>query len=556
MCWVALLVLTRFAALETLPAGFHTDEASFWLNAESLRRFGRDEDGRPWPLWITSYIDPKPALYSWMQAPLLHIFGQSVWVTRLPGAVAAVISAAGLVMLFQRWLPRQTWPWVLVWILVSPWLIVVSRGTQEVIWAFACTVWMAVALETVWKEQRRQYQIARWGGVFVLAIMAGYWYHSAKVFVPLILGWTLAFPPAKRHFLRSTTWWTGVAATGLLTTIMAVLLLSGAGGRDRIEAVGVMSDRGPQLIMEEQIRTASGITPIPVLRLWYNKPVQFGLEIFHEYANHFSPDYLVFDLGEPRRYWTPFHGPLLYVQVPLILIGIGVILRARRHDHLGLKLLGWTLLAPIPAALTTQELPSLVRALPLLVPLLALTVLGSNWIWTSDVFSKRSLRLLWRVGFLALLLANTAYFANQYVVQQPRYHPWRRDVADQRTAQWLAEHRSDQPVLMTGRFGPQYPYLLWSGALTWEEYLPVAAQRHEKPWQAGRYVFGSDDCPGKTGQSNVVYVVDVRCEILPGYISLQVIRYADNAEEFDVRVFDPSSTPSALPSRSLTTPQD
>jgi hypothetical protein len=179
----------------------------------------------------------------------------------------------------------------------------------------------------------------------------------------------------------------------------------------------------------------------------------------------------------------------------------------------------------------------------LVLPLIALTAIGSAWVW--EYMTHSGLKYVWRLGFVLVLLGNFAYFGNQYGIQHPVYHAWQRDVADERAAEWIAENTSTEKIYVTGKLGPQYPYLLWSGALTWDEYLPVASQRGEYHWQAGRFEFGDDSCLPLLGDPETLYLIDVRCELPAGYVSQKVIRFADNVAEFDIRQFIPTATLSA-----------
>src|SRR3989344_2788187 len=82
----------RVLWLADFPSGLQNDEASFLYNARLLATTGMDEDGRTNPLYLNSFIYQKPALYAYLQIPLIKLIGASVWTARLPGAIMGVVS--------------------------------------------------------------------------------------------------------------------------------------------------------------------------------------------------------------------------------------------------------------------------------------------------------------------------------------------------------------------------------------------------------------------------------------------------------------------------------
>src|SRR3989344_3705172 len=82
----------RVLWLADFPSGLQNDEASFLYNAKLLSETGKDEDGRGYPIYLNSFIDQKPALYAYLQVPLIRLMGASVWTARLPGAIMGVAS--------------------------------------------------------------------------------------------------------------------------------------------------------------------------------------------------------------------------------------------------------------------------------------------------------------------------------------------------------------------------------------------------------------------------------------------------------------------------------
>src|SRR3989344_2611175 len=97
---VLLLLLAvglRTIQLGSLQQSLQNDEASFFYNAISLLQTGADKNGRLLPLTLTSFIDSKPALFSYLQIPFIALFGQSIFAARV---VSAVLGSASLLVLY------------------------------------------------------------------------------------------------------------------------------------------------------------------------------------------------------------------------------------------------------------------------------------------------------------------------------------------------------------------------------------------------------------------------------------------------------------------------
>ena len=67
--------------LETLPNGFHADEASIGYDAFSILKTSRDQYGGFLPLFSRSFGDYDEALYRFLTVPFISIFGLNEFAT-------------------------------------------------------------------------------------------------------------------------------------------------------------------------------------------------------------------------------------------------------------------------------------------------------------------------------------------------------------------------------------------------------------------------------------------------------------------------------------------
>ena len=85
-------ILFRLISLSSHPSGFHNDEVSFFINAQSILATGMDEDGNSIPLYLSSFIDTKPTLYSYLQIPFIKIFSNEILASRMPAFIFGIVS--------------------------------------------------------------------------------------------------------------------------------------------------------------------------------------------------------------------------------------------------------------------------------------------------------------------------------------------------------------------------------------------------------------------------------------------------------------------------------
>lgn len=88
----ALMVVTRFWRLTTIPSGLHLDEAGMAYDAWCLANYGVDRYLNSWPLYLVNYGGGQSILYCYLCAGLFRLFGFSVWLVRLPAVVFSFLT--------------------------------------------------------------------------------------------------------------------------------------------------------------------------------------------------------------------------------------------------------------------------------------------------------------------------------------------------------------------------------------------------------------------------------------------------------------------------------
>lgn len=351
----------RLWGLDAAPPGLHPDEAANAYEAYCLRTTGAASDGRPWP-WVFQmhgrfWVEGS---YVWFVALLQGLPLSLPVSTRLPAALAGVALVPATWCLARRLLtPRVAW--VAAGLLaIEPLAVHYSRVGLRASLVPAAVAWALVLLLD--PRGGRRAGLWRGGLAGALAAFALWTYTPQRVWVPL-LGLALLgafWGRVKREPAR----WAVAGGLAVLVLLLSLPWTLGGDGRARLDAVSVFAVEGG---------------------------VGAKLGAFVKgYALAFSPRALLSG-SSSRGFWAEGVAPLLWVEAPLILLGVGsLVARAlRRVGEAGPAraryLLLWLVLHPLPAALTVPA-PNPLRGIGVL-PLWAL--LGAEGVRTALALAQR-----------------------------------------------------------------------------------------------------------------------------------------------------------------------
>lgn len=528
---IALLFVSfafRIWNLSNTPNGFHADEASFYINSLSILTTGADEDGTKLPISLSSFIDPKPALFSYFQIPFIALVSDPIFAARLPSIFLSLLSLITVFLLVSKLSDRVTGVFVIAILAISPWHIIVSRGTQEVIASFLFLSSALLFLTLFFRTQKKQtfFELA---GFALSTFLSMYFYHSAKVLLPLlIIGFVWYF----QGFIRKNSKKTVIIILLAIFSIFASFFVQES--NSRIAAVGILSDAAPMQQLTEQIYTANQQLPIPVMRVFYNKGQAYTTAFISEYLSYFSPSFLFLHGGKPQRYLVPDHGLVYLIEIPLIIAGLYIAIKNKRKE---LPLfLGVLFLSPIPAALTTLETPSIIRSFPIVLSLAYFSSLSLQ----SLLFSKNSvLKIVLLTGIFIIYSWQIAYFTIQYHVQAYFDDPWYRNTPYTDIAQSVKKmYPNYSEIRVTNDLRPLYSYFVIEKLITIEELQANPHARDLDEYRLGKFVFNRGVCELGDLKPGVLYIAETQCKERSEYAGklkvIQKIRYHDEVEVYDL----------------------
>ena len=414
----------RFYRLGSIPEGFFSDEAAVGYNAYSLLKTGKDEFGKPWPFFFTSFGEGKLPLYIYQALPAVAIFGLTEFATRLPGALFGSLTLLVWFFLLQEIFKlslvpqRQRFILGLFSVLVlalMPWHIHFSRGVfgQEAIF------WLVFGSWLILRGIRKRQTLTVTLGFLALA-MSLLIYHSAKVILPIWTPLLFIFSWLKNK--------TKIIELVKISLIGLVLLIASWGivtfnpiGRTRAESMSVFSlQSGVWSKLHEAIFEEGQLDrPIWYTRIIHNKVESYGREVIGRYLSHFNPDFL-FVSGDllRARYRVPGGAEVYLIFLPFLAIGLYQLVKQKVWLVLCLLLI-----APLPAALTF-ETPSTVRALTMTIPLSGIIGCGLvtvyEWIKNLSRFSRELILL----ALVSLFTYQFVYYLNSYFFLNQIHQPY------------------------------------------------------------------------------------------------------------------------------------
>ncbi|MBN1551960.1 glycosyltransferase family 39 protein [bacterium] len=385
LCWAAYL---RFKDLTVNPPGMFPDEASSGYDAWCLLNYGVDQHGQPWPFFFRSFADDLTGTYRYMVLLSQILWGPTLFATRLPAAFLSMCIVLLLYLSVKNWLGK--WPAILAafWSASSPWLLPYSRTGQRIILLpFALTLWFFFRMRSEKSPSKNRYITAP-----IILCLSLYTYVAARIVVPLLLLSSLIIdvkPFTRNHFRNS------------FVVIIIFLIVATPMIWHAIENPEQFTLRYQQVSIWQQNQS------------FMNNSIQF----FRNYLSHFSPSFLFISGDSNIRHSQRGFGELFWSIIPFLLSGLFVSIRYRNQT--AKLLLGWLLIAPIPAAMSIDGNPHALRSMSMVIPAILLSALGAKYLL--QIYSKNTII---RIGFttaIVLGVAEGVWVHYDLMVEYPKY---------------------------------------------------------------------------------------------------------------------------------------
>jgi 4-amino-4-deoxy-L-arabinose transferase-like glycosyltransferase len=468
--WSILFILIlaaflRFYQLADYPA-LNPDEAALGYNAYSLLETGKDEHGASWPLHFKSFGDYKPGGYVYLALPFVKILGLTPLAVRLPNLIFSLLSIYYIYRLILLGTKNTRLATISALLLaISPWHIHFSRGAWESQTALSLTI--IATYYFLFSLQTKKTNLSKFTLSLVLFAFSLYFYHSARIYAPL-LGITLVLFNFKKLWPQRQKLTKPLILAFLICLPVTISFLK-TGGSVRFSGVGITADQGPLWRTNELINHHQG--NILLVRLHHNKFISYTLSWAQKYLSHFEGNFLFVNGDEVPRSKVPEMGQMYSFEVVLLLLGLALAFFTKKKKPFDYFMLVWLFIAPLASSLTFQT-PSALRSLPLVVPLLYFTAQGLKFLLGSPIRAGWANAPL-RAGIFLLYIFTFIYYLDAYFVHWQKRYPYANNYGFKNLVAYTESVKEDyHQIYITNRY--DQPHILF---LFFSKYPPAKFQQ-------------------------------------------------------------------------------
>ena len=467
---VVIAAFLRLWHLNAVPAGMHQDEAWFAYNAMLLSRYGETISGERWTLTVDMWGDHVSSFHSYMIAPFITLFGTSTFIFRLPFVLVSLLTLVLSSWLLYLWTKRASIVAVFaVLFAVSPWNIVMTRASSSVIIDSLVTIILLCILTggihffaSQERKKSKTFHLVVWWALLYGTMVFNYFtYFTSRLTLPLLVAATVLIL-WKRYPLSKTL--LGVIFSSLvaytLFPFLTLLQTPFAMGR-YAETTIINSELVKGRLFENIARSGQAGFPIWFTRALFNQVTENARAIIEQYLVLFSPKTMLFELKNPIRYFVPNTGPVSVVEyVGFLLAGFGAVFWRRtkntsNYQWTALVLVGMTVIALVPTALTIDDFPNFQRgvfATPYwqMAAAVGLYLLYQAWmpeLKKVRLFAKLNLRLVLSTIGASAIVASSLSFGVYYYFHGPYTKTLYRSVAGERLGRWINENVSNDVIV-------------------------------------------------------------------------------------------------------------
>lgn len=410
--------ILRFYKIDQVPPSLYYDELDYGYQARSLVETGRDYRGKLSPFYVHSFNDIRAPIPAYLTAVSTLLFSQKELAVRMPSVISGVAIVLLVYLLIGLWTGNFTTAFLTSLVFATnPWQIQYSRFSHEV------TPMLALYLLALWlffkaiKFKNFKYLIVS----VVLFSLDVYTYRTMSLFIPLtffvlflIYRRELFFYGIKKLILLIS-----ISATFILPFLYFTTIL--APDIPRINQLAITSDPQVPIWVIRNREVDSGNIQNPTIgqaatatSFFYHNKIFSWLDSFtNNYFQSFSMEFLLIKGDLNLRHSIPQMGQIFFIDLLALIFGLFSI-----GNRLNLKenqwLLLWLLIAPIPAALTSDGAKHASRLFIFSAPLLI--IIGIGWAQILQTFKTfRFSKLIFSSALIIWLLLFIFYLHNYFV---------------------------------------------------------------------------------------------------------------------------------------------
>jgi len=507
--------------LATLPFYFHQDELMNGYVGRFIFQNGKDLYGNFFPLlYFDRFGDFPNVVPMYLSGLGTLVFGVNEFAVRFP--IALIGSLTVLLFYFLGRLffeDKRTALFCSFLLAICPWHITLSRATAEGVTALAVfTLGFYLALRGLKEDQKKLFFLS-----FPFFFLTYFLYPGYRVFTPIALLPLLVF---KRSLLPVVFFF--FAFTLLISTT--------PWGKGRFEQTSLFYNQETKVKIEA-INAAfifdEGSDRIFEARVFHNKIVGYFKEGAEQYLNYFSPGFLFVKGGLPDRYLVPGQG--LFYLTGLCLFFF-LLVPSKKRNLIYYYFLYLLLIAPIPAALTVDDVPNIHRSAALILPILFLATVGFENLL--GLIRNRRFKVI-VAGLIILLLGlESIYFWHQYSNHTASYKGIYRNGGSKELILFLKDKEIENNQIIVPSLGTLPLYYLFYNS-NFDRRLVGQFKKEMVVSQIGKVIFVGNWCPSRETDLNqfegkTILVNRPDCDVPLGFEEIGLIDRKDSTTAFKI----------------------
>lgn len=403
----------RFFKLGEIPFGFYQDESAIGYNAYSIIETGKDEYGKPWPLYFKSFGDYKLPVYIYSTILPIKLFGLNEFAIRFPSAFFGFLTVIIFYFFVKDISKNKNLAIISTALLaINPWHLHYNRATFEVsisLFLFVLGSWLLF----------KSFSNKKFTGKFLIGtvcfIISLYSYNLTRLLAPLLYFLFLGFyfkdlKNVNRKEIGATVLVSILLLMPFVSTFFAKEGVSSASGTLINSSAAVQS---PLL----EYRSYMMVFPSLVNKIFFNTYSLTFFQYIKNIINYFSVSFFFVSGSAHGNHGIGDIGQFYFLEFSFILLGLFKLFSQK--IKWGVLLLLWASFTVLVAALT-RESPQATRSFFLIVPLVIFSGFGLlyfiNWIKT-----LRSRKYFIPLVFVISVFSfyNLFYYFSSYYVKFP-----------------------------------------------------------------------------------------------------------------------------------------
>jgi len=408
--FVTIIITTLFLRLFKLgniPNGFANDEAAVAYQSYSILITGKDTWGKPFPLLsfkdFGEYLPPF-AVYS--IAPFIKLLGLTIFATRLPFALTAVIAIFPIYALTKELFKNKKIALLACFLFaVSPFNIGWSRFVFEGNFGM---LFYLLGITFLILAKRRSHFLPFSALFFGLTFTT---YHIYYFLTPVTV--VVLSAPSIAKFVKSKKSFVIATIVSFIFVIYALAIVASGSGRERFRQVSIFQNQNSLINLNSRQSYCQKNLPLIFCRIFFNKGETYLYDYSFNYFSHLSPTFLALDGTYLRQAILPKHGLIYPFELPFILIGLFFLVK--NFTYTSYTLISLILIYPLANSFTgVGEISRISQIMPIF------PILSAYGIFISVSKIKKIFRPLLITFLVGFALSNIIAFLLNYFFVFPK----------------------------------------------------------------------------------------------------------------------------------------